>query len=95
MSARPESLPPGDLDVFRSVLVQHRPHGVQVGTRTCSCCGGVWDSVQLGDGPSFIHRCIERLDAQLALAEVGQLPDSLLAPAPVVQPRLGFLTSYR
>lgn len=91
MSTPREVLPPGELEELRSALTQHQPHAMQVGTRTCSYCGGVWDSVPFGDGPGFIHGCIERLDAQLALAEVGQLPDSLIAPRPVRQPEPEFL----
>ncbi|WP_163513305.1 hypothetical protein [Fodinicola acaciae] len=95
MSRPAEALPPGDLDELHLVLVQHRPHGVQVGTRTCSYCGGVWDSAQLGDGPGFINGCVERLDAQLALAEVGLLPDSLIAPRPVTRSASKFLRTYK
>jgi hypothetical protein len=88
-------LPPGDLEELRLVLVQHEPHAMQVGTRTCSYCGGVWDSALLGDGPGFIYGCVERLDAQLALAEVGQLPDSLIAPRPMTHPRPEFFSTGR
>jgi hypothetical protein len=44
-----------------------------------------------GDGAGFLHGCIERLDAQLALAEVGRLPDRLIAPRAVRQPEPAFL----
>jgi hypothetical protein len=93
MSMPREALPAGELDELRSALTLHQPHGMQVGTHTCSYCGGVWDSVPFGDGPGFIHGCIERLDAQLALAEVGQLPDSLIVPWPMVQPVPRFLST--
>ncbi|WP_163513716.1 hypothetical protein [Fodinicola acaciae] len=88
MSESPES------DEPRSILMQHRPHSMQVGTRTCSYCGGVWDSAQLGDGPGYIYGCAERLDAQLALAELGELPDSLVGTEPIAHPKPKFLRTY-